>query len=1019
MGKTKINIKLFLAVFASQFLIVGSLGISTKTAEAASTGLFSDIDSVAKMIDLQSFLGKPVRISVPSDNPDQVPGADYDYIYIYPPQFFWSKQKKLVSFPVKSVFMSSGKSISKEKEKVVKEDIENYINYCFCNEGTLLEDLKSKLKNQSRVPRQPSYLEGIFQIFSIVHAAEDNTNGNVSDTAYDGNTADSIDNADPNADYSETSETDVNSNNNSASLSNEDLQAMLNSDDPKVKQLLMLLLMNLALSDKLAQADNTAKADCLDQGGEWINNECVTEEAQTQQNNTSAQQTACANSGGTWGTVSSSRALCLSRCGKTDAKCSGSALADFEDAEGIVIKNTTELESCKCPEGQCAGADGSCVAAQDQSNDDDKDGVPNGQDACPNSTSDGSGTVNMQAGSGYTGCSCSQIQAMGGFQQQANCTGANGCDGPYMVSYTQQPGSCSNGSVTQAQCVVNRTPDQTCMMADQLNQNQNNNQQQQNNKGLEDLLKKALGDQNKQGGGDKSGGGGDKSGGGGGQPGGGCPPGGQQPPQQPQKPDTQQKPPPDPAAAAKYSEEAAKQRAEVDKETSKLVSDQITADYNDKISKTTDPAERARLQNERDELLMQQRDSSAASSGKPESPTVKPEAGSDQARGDTGATKPVPEPTSPNETMNNALEGDLNPGSSAGPYDWGKTPSGTDTLQSPPDPSRVGQWGNKPGEGHTTPGGPNDPYTPAPEDTTPGGPGDPYTPAQSPPEAESNPSHISSGQLAKDISGEQIAGDIGPEARKEMEAQQSGQAGQDQEGVTQSETPSGIPAGTPFTNSDYTMPGSEVPVESGGVTGQDDPFLPGNGVDIFNNDAASQQANQGNQGWDTTMDPLTGSSDSYWSNPNVSGFSGQAGDNWGNYEAPAGSYPDVGSSGSLPWNSNPVPTDNGGVGNTTGMPSDPYGGSTGSTYSGGIPDTPYTSDSGGSDYSSTMTTPQDTSEEAGQGWLDFLNDLTDPAATDNGDFKGEAGQDNPFYQGDTSYGTGDSGGESSSGSGGE
>jgi len=459
------------------------------------TGKLPDIAAYSKIIDIKSFLGKPVRIPIPSDNPDKVPGGDLDYVIVYPPQFYLNKKTgKVVSFPVKSVYLASGKSISKEKQQEVQTNLENYINYCFCNQDKVLVDLKDALRQQAQTPKPRSYLDGIFRIFNVVHAEDTTTAG---DTA------------------------------SSDAITDQDIQTLLDSNDPQMKQMLMLLLLNLLMSQKMADASNVDKQTCLDNGGEWVNNQCSLNQ---NSNDDSDQQAACEDSGGTWGSVSSSRSLCLSRCGKTDDKCQGSGLSDFEDSEGIIINSgdTAEINGCKCPEGQCASAEGKCQDDETQSGDEDEDNVPNGQDKCPKSSPDGSGTVNMNSSSGYMGCTCSQIQAMGGYQQQTTCPG-NSCDGPYMVTYQQQSSTaCSNGNITQGQCVAQRQQDQTCnqIYQDQMNQQAQKNQQDQQKqqdlqKMLQDLMKGG------QKGGDQ--GGGQGGGKGGGQGGGGCPPGGQSP----------------------------------------------------------------------------------------------------------------------------------------------------------------------------------------------------------------------------------------------------------------------------------------------------------------------------------------------------------------------------------------------------------------------------------------------------------------------------------------------------------
>jgi len=107
------------------------------------------------------------------------------------------------------------------------------------------------------------------------------------------------------------------------------------------------------------------------------------------------------------------------------------------------------------------GDSGAAPSGGTDKKDSDEDGVSDAQDKCPKSAADGSGLVNLNSMSDYYGCNCSQIQAKGGFQPTTTCPG-NTCDGPLIVTYQQQPGSCNNGNVTSPQCVAVRAADQGC-----------------------------------------------------------------------------------------------------------------------------------------------------------------------------------------------------------------------------------------------------------------------------------------------------------------------------------------------------------------------------------------------------------------------------------------------------------------------------------------------------------------------------------------------------------------------------
>jgi len=193
---------------------------------------------------------------------------------------------------------------------------------------------------------------------------------------------------------------------------------------------------------------------------------------------------------------------------------------------------------------------GKFIQYAEQDTDDDNDGVLNGQDRCPNSTPDGSGSVNMSLGAAEAGCTCSQLQAQGKVKQE-QCP-VSTCDGPYWTEYPPSGmDQCNNGVVIPYPCSpVARAPREDCnaiynqqqAIQDALN-NANNNKSLTDqikdliNKGggldkIKDLLKKVTGGDKTGGdktGGDKTGGdkgGNDKGGSPGGDPGG---PGGEKP----------------------------------------------------------------------------------------------------------------------------------------------------------------------------------------------------------------------------------------------------------------------------------------------------------------------------------------------------------------------------------------------------------------------------------------------------------------------------------------------------------
>jgi hypothetical protein len=134
---------------------------------------------------------------------------------------------------------------------------------------------------------------------------------------------------------------------------------------------------------------------------------------------------------------------------------------------------------------------GSKTTNSKNTKDADDDGVPDGQDKCAKSTSDGSGLVNQNPSSPDYGCNCAQIQAKGGYQQQTTCPGQS-CSTSFLVTYTQTPGSCNNGNATQPQCVANQTPDQNCDAIYQQQQQQKAAQDAQKDSQTQEMMKQAM-----------------------------------------------------------------------------------------------------------------------------------------------------------------------------------------------------------------------------------------------------------------------------------------------------------------------------------------------------------------------------------------------------------------------------------------------------------------------------------------------------------------------------------------------
>lgn len=489
-----------------------------------------------RAVNLPTFVGKPVKIPFDSTNPEGIPSVDQDYLYLFPPQFLNEK----ASIPLRTLYLSTGKTIDAQSAEFAK-NAPAFVESIAVNNPALLEIIKNLLESNLKLSiKDDKSLVSL--LIAQVHAE---------DTALD---------------------TAINS----LLTSDEsgELPSTLDTSDPQVKQLLVILLLLIIMNQSLAQSLNQDKQDCLDGGGEWTNNECVNEETSAckenggmwkQFNNNclkdkqscgnedlqcsneqdtdvdgakpygcackagsclnengtcieedDGQQAICEDSGGTWREFFSEKELCLQSCNATSSKCNN-------DPASYIYSSTSSstLKGCECGDasdnstqwsttgtnttsaGKCLASSGKCIAKENTNQDDDNDGVPNGQDRCPSSAPDGSGMVNKQAGSNYYGCTCSQIQAMGGIQKP-QCP-ADGCEPgtEYMVKYdrTQQNNNsalCQNGIVQQQQqnatCpVISRTPTQECAdLADRMKNNQNKNDN------LNDLLKKLMDDKKKQ-----------------------------------------------------------------------------------------------------------------------------------------------------------------------------------------------------------------------------------------------------------------------------------------------------------------------------------------------------------------------------------------------------------------------------------------------------------------------------------------------------------------------------------------
>ncbi len=492
--KRKISFGLFI------FFLIGQLSLPVfslaaepitglkKVSEFKADDLLNLLNS---KIDIKSFLGKPVKIPLTFE------GGATDSIYLVPPQFFIDqKTQKITVTPTRTMYLADGKSVSEEKIKFVRDELEKELNKIMAEKKDLIEQLRAALLNQSFSkeqlqakfkikldPEQSSWLEWFLPFVK----AEDDINANT--------------NIDIDALQQLLTQTQTSTGTATEGLTEDDaLAEIISSDNPKSRELLSLLLLLLIYKNAIAEADNTDKTTCLAKGGEWIAEKCAYPETEAV---SADEKKTCTESGGEWKSDFSQRKICMAFCGATDDGCTDKILEEKIGRSG-----------CICPTGQCVTAAGDCLAQDDSKKDKDEDEIPDSVDKCPNTKDQGDG-VNLNESSADYGCSCADLQAKGRIQQR-QCPGG-GCDGAYLVQYNQSSGtdSCQNGVISQFNCVANRYPSQQCQPPQ--NNNNNQNQNKNDNNSWQDMLKDLMGNKdNGNGGGQQGGGqqgGGDQGGG--------------------------------------------------------------------------------------------------------------------------------------------------------------------------------------------------------------------------------------------------------------------------------------------------------------------------------------------------------------------------------------------------------------------------------------------------------------------------------------------------------------------------
>ena len=518
--------------------------------------LSQDLTDLSKKVDFSSFLGKTVKIPIPSGTVSKIPGGDTDFLYINPPKLFKNtKTGKSFWYPLTSTFLSDGPTISKAKEDIVKNQVEAQIATAFAGKKDLLIQLKDivvkqmGMKNVRPISQSAPSGDSLWDfIFKQVKAA----NNSIDDTII---TNDSL--------------TTSNANVNAADLAAElgldtsngtDLSQMFDMNDAKTQQLFMLLLMNFVLSQKAAEASGVDKTACLAAGGEWINETCVTETATAncasgeidfsdlgvgdgECHAASDLKASCQAGEGTW----------FQRTGTAteegSAFCKGTKTMTFN--VNLTSSNSNANSSqknyiCTCPDTYCGDPTGKCLSPAEVAGDTDKDGAVNGKDKCVSTASGES--VNMDETSSDYGCSCTDLQKKGRLQP-TTCPPSE-CRGQYWIQYPTQVDTsslCSDGFIQSAAnlCTPTQTMTQQCVDL----QNQQNNSNQNNSNSNSDIMKQIQDMMNQLSKGGGSSGGGGSGGGSSGGSSGGCPPGGTDQnsgsPSSPseQKPSTPSKPP--------------------------------------------------------------------------------------------------------------------------------------------------------------------------------------------------------------------------------------------------------------------------------------------------------------------------------------------------------------------------------------------------------------------------------------------------------------------------------------------
>ena len=170
--------------------------------------------AIGDRVDLMSFMGKPVKIAILSYLKQYIPEENTEFVYIYPPKFFYNEKTNLFyTLPMESIYLASGKNINEKRVQFIKQNFSKFLDDLFVGKEKTLLGLKEALIYQMRKNPLPS------EIF-------DQKTGSSENIAL--KTKEYMNNK-------------------------EKMEEVLNSSDPNVQSMLKILLLNLIYSGVINQ----------------------------------------------------------------------------------------------------------------------------------------------------------------------------------------------------------------------------------------------------------------------------------------------------------------------------------------------------------------------------------------------------------------------------------------------------------------------------------------------------------------------------------------------------------------------------------------------------------------------------------------------------------------------------------------------------------------------------------------------------------------------------------------------